>query len=160
MSQTSTSTSTTPVSNMTELPTILNGTDIDNNFLTISEAIDRGIYEEDELKKILQARTEGKQVRIIGQYTQVDVRKRPKPPPQYRGNVAVVLEDRRKVYLYPMWHPEAKRPSEEIARYENQQVIIVGKIVPRAPESPEATAMIISPCLLTIDSIELADDEN
>ena len=58
------------------------------------------------------------QVRVTGRYTQIDVRQRPSPPAAYQGHVALVLDDGAKVLLYPVWHREAKRPADEIARLE------------------------------------------
>jgi hypothetical protein len=54
-----------------------------------------------------------------------------------------------------MWHPDARRPAEEITRFDNKQVVVVGKMVPLAPNSPRGEAMLYGPCMLTIDSIEL-----
>ena len=135
---------------MTKLPTILNRSDIDSIFPDTYDSMD-----DDERYREIEASDSGKQVRLIGKYTQRDVRQRKEPPPVYRGHVAIILADRTAVFLRPMWHPSARRPAEEIARYENKQVVVVGKMVPETPESPELAAMIVAPCMLTIDSIEL-----
>ena len=136
---------------ITRLPTISTYSDIESNFpYPPYESED-----EDEIFKRIEVRSSGKQVRVIGKYTQIDARQRPEPPPVYRGHVAIILADRAAVFLHPMWHPSAIRPPEEIARYENKQVVVVGKMVPKTPESPEAVASLIGPCMLTIDSIEL-----
>ncbi|WP_446403492.1 hypothetical protein [Coleofasciculus sp. C1-SOL-03] len=142
----------TAASNMTELPTILNRTDIEEHFPDPFDAID-----DDEMDERLQARDKGKQVRLIGQYIQVDVRRWPKPPPRYKGHVAVVLEDGTEVFLYPPWHSEAIRSANEITRYNNRGVTVVGKIVPECPKSPQPAASIVAPCMLTIDFINLVD---
>ncbi|MEQ8468392.1 histidine kinase [Coleofasciculus sp. E1-EBD-02] len=150
--QTGVLTLTTAASNMTELPTILNRTDIEEHFPDPFDAID-----DDEMDERLQARDKGKQVRLIGQYIQVDVRRWPKPPPRYKGHVAVVLEDGTEVFLYPPWHSEAIRSTNEITRYNNRGVAVVGKIVPECPKSPQPAASIVAPCMLTIDFIDLVD---
>jgi len=136
---------------MTQLPTILNRSDIDSNF-PYPRYTSR---DDDETDKRIELRERGKQVRVIGKYSQVDVRQRPSPPPVYQGHVAIILADRAKVFLHPAWHPNAIRPAEEIARYNHKKVVVVGKMVPEAPESPEGAASLIAPCMLTIDSIEL-----
>ena len=140
---------------ITRLPTISNYSDIESNFP--DPPYESEDY--DEIFKRIETREEGKQVRVIGKYTQIDARQRPVPPPVYRGIVAIVLADDMPVYLRPMWHSSAIRPAEEIARYDNKQVVVVGKMVPEAPESPEATAMLVGPCMLTIDSIEFWTQE-
>jgi hypothetical protein len=99
------------------------------------------------------------QVRVIGRYTQIDVRQRPTSEAAYQGHVALVLEDGAKVLLYPVWHREAKRPSGEIARFEDQQVAVVGTIFPRAPSSRDHAANLLLPCLTNITAIEMAVPE-
>ena len=96
------------------------------------------------------------QVRVTGRYTQIDVRQRATPPATYQGHVALVLEDGAKVLLYPVWHREAKRPADEISRLEDQQVVAVGTIFPRAPSSPDHAANLQMPCLTNITEIEKA----
>ena len=138
---------------MTRFPTIVNDSDIESNFP------DYLFMDGDERDKRREARERGKQVRVIGKYTQIDARQRPSPPPVYEGIVAIILADSTAVYLYPMWHPSAIRPAEEIAQYDNKQVVVVGKMVPRTPKSPEPRAMIVGPCMLTIDSIDFWTQE-
>ena len=135
---------------MTKLPTILNCSDIESKFPDIYE-----LMGDDEMHQQIEASTRGKQVRVIGKYTQIDARRRKEPPPVYQGHVALILADRTAVFLYPTWHPSAIRPAEEIARYNHKKVVVVGKMVPEAPESPQGAASIIEPCMLTIDSIDL-----
>jgi len=138
---------------MTQLPTILNHSDIDRNFPDPYKAVD-----DDERDKRLEAEKKGKQVRVIGKYTQIQVRQRPVSPPVYEGNVALILAEGTAkegfVFLHPTWHPEAIRPAEEIARYNDRLVVVVGKLVPTTPQSPNAAAHLIGPCILTIDSID------
>jgi hypothetical protein len=98
----------------------------------------------------------GEQARVIGYYTQIDVRMRAEPPPVYNGNVAVVLEDGTKVLLYAIWDVEARRPAAEIAQYENQRVAVEGMVFPQCPDSPDHLANLRLPCLLMVDSIQMA----
>jgi hypothetical protein len=130
---------------MTELPTILNSFDIDRNF---PDSFDS---------------RKGKQVRVIGKYTQIEARQRPEPPPVYRGHVALFLAEdtagRAVVFLHPTWHPKAIRPAEEIARYNDQLVVVVGVLVPTTPNSPNFAAHMMGPCMLTIDSINFLTQE-
>jgi len=139
---------------ITQLPTILNHSDIDSNFPYPEYTSE----DQEETDKRIELRNRGKQVRVIGKYSQVEVSQRPSPspyPPVYKGHVAIILADRAEVFLHPTWYPNAIRPAEEIARYNHKKVVVVGKMVPEAPESPEGAASIIAPCMLTIDSIEL-----
>lgn len=137
---------------MAELPIIINDNDIDKNFLDPfgSEIND------DEMEQRLNAEREGKQVRLIGRYTQVDVSYIKRLPPSYVGHVAVELDDGTGILLYPAWHPSAIRPANEITQFQDKRVVVIGKLVPTAPEPPDNSASLIGPCMLTIDSIELA----
>lgn len=137
---------------MAELPIIIKDNDIDKNF---PDPYDKKIHR-DERERRLNAEEEGKQVRLIGRYTQVDVSYIKQIPPAYEGHVAVELDDGTGILLYPMWHPLARRPADEITRYQDKRVVVIGRFVPRAPEPPELRASLIGPCMLTIDSIELA----
>jgi hypothetical protein len=138
---------------MKKLPTI----QIDTDFRTLFPSVyDVSITKEEWIKR-LNTSTVGKQVRIIGKYVQVDVRPRPIPPNIYRGHSAIVLENGGGILLYPYWHSLAIRPSEEIAKFENKRVIVIGKFVPEAPQPAYGHSSIFGPCMLTIDSIQLAD---
>lgn len=116
--------------NVVELPTVLSQEDIDENAL--------------------------EQVRLIGRYTQIDVRKRPSASPIYNGHVALLLDDGTEVLLYPIWHSEAKRSADEIAQYQNRKVIVIGTIFPKSPGSPDNVANLVMPCLTEVKSIQLA----
>ena len=144
---------------MTQLPTILNDSDLEELFPNPYDSL--GPFDsinDEEIDDLLKAETEGKKVRVIGRYAQVDVRKRKDPPPLYQGHALVYLEDRAAIFLYPGWHPNAIRQPEEIARYENQRVVVVGTVVPKMPKNPSYpyAAALIGPCLISIDSIEMA----
>ena len=95
----------------------------------------------------------GERVRLVGRYTPLDVRRRRTPPPVYRGHVTVRLDDGTAVLLEPSWRPEAIRPPDELARYKDRPVVVVGTILPRAPQSPDGTASLLMPCLTDIESI-------
>lgn len=138
---------------MTQLPIILNDRDLEELFPNPFDSIN-----DEEIDELLQAETEGKKVRVIGRYAQVDVRQRKDPPPLYQGHALVFLEDRAVIFLYPGWHPNAIRPPEEITQYENQRVVVVGTVVPKMPPNPSYpnAASLIGPCLISIDSIEIA----
>ncbi|AFZ10986.1 hypothetical protein Osc7112_6907 (plasmid) [Oscillatoria nigro-viridis PCC 7112] len=143
---------------MTEMPTILNRSDIYRNFPNPYEAVD-----DDEINKRAEARKKGKLVRVIGKYTQIDARRRQEPPPVYEGIVALMLAEdtaeRAAVFLHPTCHPEAIRPAQEIAWYNDRLVVVVGRFVPDSPESPNAVAHLVGPCMLTIDSIDFWTQE-
>ena len=97
----------------------------------------------------------GQKIRVIGEYQQIDIRRRPTPPVQYRGNAIVILDDGGFISLYPMWHPDAIRPKDEIERFEGRRVIITGRAVSVA-HPPDARGGRIDPSFLSVDSIELA----
>lgn len=85
------------------------------------------------------------EVRLIGRYRQIDVRKRQASPPVYSGHVAIVLDDSTAVLLYPIWHSSAKRPAEAIERLVDQRVAVEGTIFPKAPPSPDHAASLVMP---------------
>lgn len=143
--------------------TILNGSDLERIFPNpYEQAIDS-----DEMFRRIDEATEGKQVRVIGRYTQVDVShprvQQKQQQPVYMGHVAITLAEESEIFLHPTWHPNAIRPAAEIARYNNQMVVVVGKLVPQSPQSPDMRSHPIPPCFLSIDSIdfwkpEISDD--
>ena len=144
---------------MTQLPTILNRRHLEALFPDPFDSI--GPFDSinhDEIDELLKAENEGKKVRVIGRYAQVNVRKRPDLPPLYRGLVALYLEDGAAIFLYPGWHPNAIRQPSEIAQYKNQRVVVLGTVVPEMPKNPSDpyAASVIGPCFLSIDSIEIA----
>jgi len=98
----------------------------------------------------------GEQVQLIGRYSQIDVRKKPVPPPVYAGNVAIVLDDGIKVLLRAIWSKDAHRSQEEISTFEGHRVIAVGQIFPTAPPNPRGAENLMIPCLFTVDSIVVA----
>lgn len=99
----------------------------------------------------------GSRVRVVGTYHQVDMRMRPKPPPQYRGHAAVRLADGTQVLLEPAWSEAAIRDSEERTRYDGQRVEVTGVIHERSPEPPEPAAHPINPTLSPVEAIQPAE---
>ncbi|MCP2729623.1 hypothetical protein [Limnofasciculus baicalensis] len=66
------------------MPIILNDRDLEELFPNPFDSIN-----DEEIDELLKAETEGKKVRVIGRYAQVDVRKRKDPPPLYQGHALV-----------------------------------------------------------------------
>ncbi|MFL9453057.1 MULTISPECIES: hypothetical protein [Nostocales] len=137
---------------MTQLPTIRIKDDIDEHY----DARFDVSGDDNIMKQSIDAGTVGIPVRVIGKYRQVDVRYRQTPPPQYKGHVLIVLDDGGKIFFYPPWHSKAIRSSNEIAQFENKRVVVVGKILPIMPPYPRDAASIVAPCVVAIESIELA----
>lgn len=99
---------------------------------------------------------DGERVQLTGRYVQIDVRKKPVPPPVYAGNAAIVLDDGTEVLLYAIWDEDAHRPPAEISRFEGRRVTAVGEIFPAAPPSPDDEENLMMPCLFNVDSIVMA----
>jgi hypothetical protein len=98
----------------------------------------------------------GQRVHVEGTYRQQDVRMRPVDPATLHvGHVAIVLDDGTRVYLYPPEDPEARRPADEIAQFENRRVRVAGVLLPTIPSDNTA---IIAPCLLDTGDVTLAPD--
>lgn len=102
-------------------------------------------------------RYDGDMVRVVGRYTEIDVRKAPTKTPAYDGHVAIELEDGTRVLLLPVWDQEAIRPPEEIAHCKDQQVVVEGTIAKTAPSSRDGRANLLMPCLLFVLSVQLAE---
>jgi len=98
-------------------------------------------------------RLAGQTVHVDGVYEQEDVRMMQVGPPEHLGHVVLVLADDCRVFLYPPAQPEARRSAEEIERLEHQRVRALGVILPRIPQ---AGAVQQAPCLIELQSIELA----
>jgi hypothetical protein len=95
----------------------------------------------------------GRRARVRGIYQQVDLRMRPKGPPQYSGRAAVRLGDGTEVLLEPSWAPAGVRSPDEIARYEGQAVFVSGTVHATAPAPAEAVAQIIGPCVSPVEDV-------
>ena len=95
----------------------------------------------------------GERVRVVGRYTQLDVRVNPTGAPEFRGHVTLILDDRTAVLLEAEWREQAIRPAEEIARLAEKRVAATGMILPRAPRHPEGAASPALPCLVEIESV-------
>jgi hypothetical protein len=66
---------------MIQLPTILNHRDLEQFFPNPYQTTN-----DDERQERKRKINEGKKVRVIGRYAQVDVRKKQDPPPLYQGH--------------------------------------------------------------------------
>jgi hypothetical protein len=102
-------------------------------------------------------RASGQRVDVEGRYRQIDVRMRIKGDPVYHGHVAVMLDDGTEVTLEPVWAEDAIRPPEEIARCDGHRVRVTGTAHEQAPEAPEPTASLISPCISPVEAVEAVD---
>jgi hypothetical protein len=100
-------------------------------------------------------RLSGSRVLLVGTYQQVDMRMRQKPPPVYRGHVALKLSDGTLVLLEPGWSKAAIRSPEERERYDGKRVEVTGIIHARSPEPPEPAAHTIGPVLSPVEVIQL-----
>ena len=101
---------------------------------------------------------DGQPVVAEGTYVQVDVRKRIRDAddPVYHGHAAVKLSDDHRLFIEPTWSEHAIRSRDEIRRHEGQQVTVVGTLHNRCPTPPQPAAAIISPCLVNVTSLQLA----
>jgi hypothetical protein len=107
------------------------------------------VTSEDELQAAAGAVAE-----LVGRYGQLDVRMRQKGDPVYLGHVALTLADGTLVTLEPIWSDAARRPAEEIERWDGQEVVVRGLLHAEAPEPPEPQATIVSPCVSPVEAIE------
>ena len=97
----------------------------------------------------------GRYVTVEGVYEQQDVRMmQVNPDVQFAGHAAIVLSDGERVFLYPQQDAEAIRPADERARLEHRRVRASGLLL---PTNPRDGAVITSPCLIDLKSIDLAD---
>ena len=97
------------------------------------------------------ANLDGQPVKLVGTYVLIDVRMRPKPPPRYRGHAAIDLEGGR-VFLEPIWAPEAIRPESE-REWNGQRVEVVGRFHRVPPEPPKPAAQLMVSCLRPVQSV-------
>jgi hypothetical protein len=94
-------------------------------------------------------------VTVEGVYEQQDVRMMQVDPAElFRGHAAIVLSDGERVYLYPQQDAEAIRPADERGRFEHRRVRASGLLL---PTNPRDGAVITSPCLIDLKSIEPAE---
>jgi len=100
---------------------------------------------------------DGERVVVVGTYGQLDVRMRQKPPPVYRGHVALTMADGNQVLLEPIWADAAIRSEEERAAWDGKEVRVTGRLYARGPEPPEPIATMVVPTLSPVESIEPAD---
>lgn len=99
------------------------------------------------------AKVAGKTVYVEGTYEQEDVRMmRVNPATVFAGHAVIVLDDARRVFLYPPARAEARRSRQEIQRCEHRRVRALGTILPAIPQ---AGAVQNAPCLIDIQSIDV-----
>ena len=99
------------------------------------------------------------QSRVVGRYTQIDVRMNQHPPPRYTGHVAIELDDGTQVLLYPVWDPQAQREDVEITRFEGKRIEVTGKLYTRAPENRDGNANLRIPCIKDLTDIRLSGND-
>lgn len=96
-------------------------------------------------------------VYLKGIYIQNDVRMRRKNPDiLHKGHVAILLEDKTKVYMYPPDQTVALRDVDEIKKFENSKVLLKCKILPYIPQSTnqmQQASVISAPCIVELISI-------
>jgi len=103
------------------------------------------------------AALDGQTVTVHGTYTQVEARRRhPRDtrPPDLQGHVALVLDDGRKVFLEPIWSPDALRPDDERARLTGQPVAVTGTLHATMPEPEVPVATLTAACLTPVTAVE------
>jgi hypothetical protein len=94
-------------------------------------------------------------VTVEGVYEQQDVRMMQVDPAElFEGHAAIVLSDGERVFLYPQQDAEAIRTADERARFEHRRVRASGLLL---ATNPRDGAVITSPCLIDLKSIDLAD---
>jgi hypothetical protein len=95
----------------------------------------------------------GERVRLVGRYTELDVRVNAPPPPEFRGHVAIILDDKTAVLLEADWRESAIRPRAEIERHREHRVAVTGMILPVAPRHPDGANSLALPCMVEIESV-------
>lgn len=98
---------------------------------------------------------DGQEVLIQGVYEQMDVRLRAAGPPVHEGHASLVLEDTTTLLLEPVWHADAKRSADEIARFEGKAVIVRGVVHRVAPQGAGTHKNLVMPCITPVVSITL-----
>lgn len=96
---------------------------------------------------------DGDRATLVGRYVRIDVRKRPRGDPRYRGHAGVRLADGTTVHLEPTWSPEAVRGEPERERFEGERVEVVGTVHVEPPEPPEPVAYLVAPCVSPVESV-------
>ena len=98
---------------------------------------------------------DGQMVRLVGKYTEADVRMKPVGEPKYIGHVSIVLEDNTRIALFPVWKDDARRPKAEVERFKDKKVVVIGTLYQRSPADPRGGASPLSPCLTDIQALYL-----
>jgi hypothetical protein len=90
-------------------------------------------------------------------YREVDVRRKPAPPPRFAGHAAVVLDDGEQVFLEPAWSGAAIRPEEERHLWSGRKVLVRGTLHHVAPPPERPIAAIRSACVSPVLEIRAAN---
>jgi hypothetical protein len=88
----------------------------------------------------------GDMVEVFGTYQQVPGGKDPGAP--LDGHAAVRLDDGSLVHLQPLWHPNAIRSADELAKYTDKQVVVKGILAKECPPPPDGRAYAMVPCMM------------
>jgi hypothetical protein len=103
---------------------------------------------------------DGRRVRVVGLYQRFEMgmgRGR-----EFRGHVQIRLADGDGPLLGRHWHEESSRDAAELERFEGRRVAVVGTLAaetPPKPGEPEHAARLSIAAILSVESIELAEDD-
>ncbi len=87
----------------------------------------------------------GNMVEVFGTYEQIADGK--SPDARHLGHVAVRLDDDSLIHLQPPWHPDAVRPTDELAKFDGRPVVAKGILFAECPPPPDGRAYPKVPCL-------------
>lgn len=130
----------------------------DNEVPSRSELLLPDFYDKDNnlplINQLTQAEAyDGQIVRVVGKYAESDVRMKPIGTPRYVGHVSIVLADNTRVSLFPVWDNDARRPQEEIDRFKDLEVEVIGTFHRESPVDPRGGASLLNPCLTDIKAL-------
>ncbi len=102
----------------------------------------------------------GKSAVLIGTYVKSIVSQ--KDDAEHLGHYKIIVNDSLEVNLLPPYLAEAVRPKEEIEKFEEKKVKVMGIIVENtalsAPSLEDQPLSVDIPCFITIESIQLAKE--
>jgi len=100
----------------------------------------------------------GGPARVVGDYVEVDLRQKPKPPPRYLGRAGLRLEDGTLVLLEPGWSQAGLRSPEERRRFAGKRVEATGTIWIEPPRPATPVAYPIMPCLAPVEALAVVGE--
>jgi hypothetical protein len=109
---------------------------------------------------------DGKKVALEGKYARTAVFKRPFPDEERdraadrAAKTVQILSGDTGVMLEVYYRPEGKRPDDELGRFDQKRVRVVGTLRARTPEQMHGDIpmqTMIGPCIVDIESIELIE---